>query len=46
MDFFKKDILNLKMSWDKDNFSKASNFDVKNPKELESDHDFVCKFLI
>ena len=46
MDFFKKDILNLKMSWDKDNFSKASNFDVKNPKELEWDHDFVCKFLI
>ena len=37
MDFFKKQILNWKMSWDKNNYSKASNFDAPNPKELESD---------
>ena len=48
--FFKKQILNWKMSWDKKNFSKASKFDTKIQKhwnQIRRIHKvFACKFLI
>ena len=50
MDFLKMQISNWKMSWDKNNFSKASNFDTKIQKHWNQirriHNDFVCKFLI
>ena len=50
MDFFKKQIFNWKMSWDKKNFSKASKFDTKIQKHWNQirriNNDFVSKFLI
>ena len=50
IDFYKMHLLNMKMSWDKNNFSKASNFDAKIQKQWNQirriNNDFVCKFLI
>ena len=50
MDFFKTQILNWKMSWDKKIFSKDSNFDTKIQKHWNQirriHNNFVCKFWI
>ena len=49
MYFFEMQVLNWKMSWDKNNFSKASNFDTKVQNHLNQirtiHNDIMCKFL-